>query len=431
MKKIYIENLGCPKNIVDSERLLGVFSRNNYKETKNPDSAQIVIINTCGFIEASREESINTIFDYISMKERNLEILIVTGCLVESNGNELQREIPEIDYIVNLKDIQELFRKFEFDNESINTYLYNRKLLNKTGYAYLKVSDGCNKKCSFCTIPLFKGKLISRSISSLVKETEILVEKGVQEINLVAQDLTEYGSDINTNIVKLLGELNKIEKLKWIRLLYTYPTLITDDLINIIADSDKICSYIDIPFQHMDNDILRRMNRKGNRREYYNLIENIRKKIPNMAIRSTFIVGFPGETNNMYKNLYNTLKELELDRVGVFSYSYEEDTISADLYNHVDDVIKEERKKELMELQEKISEQKLVKRVGKNYKVLIDEKVKTEGNELTYYLGRSEFEAPEIDGNIVLRNKKLEIGKFYKVKIIDSYTHDLYGIVDK
>ncbi len=383
-------------------------------------------INTCSFIESSREQSIDTIFEFLDLKQKNLKKLIVTGCLIDSNEDEIRKEIPEIDHIVNLKRIYELYKDFGFIEENRNIYYNNRTLINKSS-SYLKISEGCNKRCSFCTIPLFKGNLKSRSIDSLKKEAEILSKNGVEEINLVAQDLTEYGEDINENIVSLLDELESVDGIKWIRLLYTYPTLITDALIDKISSSSKICSYIDIPLQHTEDKMLKMMNRKGSSTYYYKLIEKLRDKIPHISIRSTFIVGFPGETDEMFQHLYDSLQKLKLDRVGVFPYSYEEDTPSAKLPNHIEEEIKQERVRAIMELQEDISEINLKKRLNTHCEVLIEEKVKTQGNEIPYYIGRSEFEAPEVDGNIIIRSRNLKIGKFYEVKIVDTFTHDLLG----
>ncbi len=426
-KKVYIENLGCPKNLVDSERLLGAFIRNGFTYTNNPQDAEIIIVNTCSFLKDSRKEAIEIIFDFVELKKQKLEKLIVTGCLVETNEKELKEEFKEIDYVINNRKLDEMFSILSFKKESEEFYCCNRNLINNTGFAYLKVSEGCNRRCSFCNIPLFKGNLVSRSISSLIEETKTIVDTGVKELILVAQDLTDYGKDIGVDLVKLLNELARINDLKWIRLLYTYPTSITDDLINTIANNDKICSYIDIPLQHIDDEILKLMNRQGNKKIYYELIEKLRKKIPNIAIRSTFIVGFPSETDKQFKNLFNSIKELELDRVGVFSYSKEDDTPSSQLENQVHKKVKEERRRIIMELQESISERKLQNRVGKEYEVIIDEEVVSKKNEIPYFLSRSEFEAPEVDGNIVIRNKNLKIGNWYKVKIIESYEHDMLG----
>lgn len=425
-KNIYIENLGCAKNVVDSERLLGTFIRNNCEFTKNPEEAHIIIINTCSFLEASREESIDTIFYLNELKEQNLETLIVTGCLAESNGVELQKEMPEIDYVINNRDLEKLFVTLNLKEEESEFYYSNRYLIEKNGYAYLKVSEGCNRRCSFCTIPLFKGGLISRSVKSLVKEAKMLTAKGVKEVVLVAQDLTDYGKDINTNLHTLLRELVNIDELRWIRLLYTYPTSIDDELINIIADSNKICSYIDIPFQHFDNDVLRLMSRQGNKEEYLDLIRRLRNKIPEITIRSTFIVGFPGETEKAFQNLYDTLEEVKLDRVGVFSYSYEEDTTSSSLPGHLSEEVKEARREKIMKLQEQISEEKLSNRIGKVYDILIEDEVISENkNDLPYFLARSQYEAPEVDGNIILKERDLEVGKLYRAEILTTYEHDL------
>ncbi len=430
MKKyIYIENLGCAKNIVDSERLLGAFVRNNYSFTKAPEEANVIIINTCSFLEASREESIDTIFYFNELKEHNLETLIVTGCLVESNGAELQQMMPEIDYVVNNRDLDRLFDTLRLKKEESEFYYTNRHLMDKSGYAYLKVSEGCNRRCSFCTIPLFKGGLISRPIRPLVEEAKTLVaNQRVKELILVAQDLTDYGKDIRTSLHSLLKELIKMDDLRWIRLLYTYPTSIDDELINLISDSNKICSYIDIPFQHFDNDVLSLMNRQGSKEEYVGLIDRLRDRISELSIRSTFIVGFPGETEQAFQNLYDTLEQVKLDRVGVFSYSYEEDTTSSKLPNHIPDEVRELRREKIMKLQEKISEEKLSKRIGKTYDVLIEDEVYSENkNELPYFIARSQFEAPDVDGNIILKERNLEVGSMYKAEILTAYEHDMIG----
>lgn len=428
MSKIYIETLGCPKNWVDSEHLLGQIDQSYL--TSNPEKAECIIVNTCSFILDSRQESIETILELAQYKMTGqCKKLIVTGCLVQSNEEELRSELKEVDFFypmmspIQLRDILNL--------DQFNNGHYERFLLKKDGSNYLKIADGCNHFCTFCTIPQFKGKYKSVSRSKLVEEARFLATNGLGEINLVAQDTTSYGTDLDQeNITLLLQDLVKIKEIKWIRLLYLYPTLISDELIKIIKNEEKICNYFDIPLQHLNDTILKLMKRFGTVSEYYELIQKIREEIKEVAIRTALIVGFPGETDDIFQSMVQQVEKFQFNHLGVFEYSLEETTKSYQLEHHINKEVKKSRYKTLMELQAKISSKLLESRVGKVYDTLIEEPVEGEDDNLNYYIGRSEFEAPDVDGNIVIgTSDKLRVGEWFSVEIMSSSQYDLFGKV--
>jgi len=427
-KKINIITLGCSKNVYDSENIMGQLAENGYQVTHNGDEGDIVIINTCGFIHDAKQESIDTILAAINDKQNGrIEKVYVTGCLSERYKNELPKEIPEVDQYFGTHDMIDLLKKFEVDYK--HELIGERKLTTPSHYAYLKISEGCDRSCSFCAIPMIRGKHISRSIESLVMEAEKLAAKGVKELILIAQDLTFYGLDIygKRRLNDLLKALVKVEGIEWIRLHYAFPTGFPEEVINTIATEDKICNYMDIPLQHINNDLLKSMRRGHTRQKTEDLIQKLRKQVPDVAIRTTLIVGYPGETQEKYEELKQWVIESKFDRLGVFAYSHEENTHAGKLVDDVSEETKQQRVEEIMAIQSQISFDKNQAKIGKIYKCLFDRK---EGN---YYVGRTEYDSPEVDNEVWVDATKypIEIGKFINIKITDAQEFDLYGIPHK
>lgn len=426
---VNIVTLGCPKNVVDSEKIATLLKINGlnvtFDSTKNSD---FVIINTCAFINDAKEESIDTILKYIKAKEEGrIKKIIVFGCLSERYKKELEKELPEVDVFFGVYDELKILEYITQNKISIN-YLKDRLISTPKHYAYLKIADGCNRKCSFCAIPLFKGKYHSYHLNDLIEEAKKLIDSGVKELIIVAQDITVYGKDLNQsyNIVDLIDNLSRINGVEWIRLHYLYPSPdFPYELIDLMKERDNICKYVDIPFQHVSNNILSKMRRGHKKEDIINLIETLREKIANITIRSSFIVGFPGETEKDFYELYDFLDKYKLDRVGIFQYSEEEDTYAAKNYkDNISKKTKNQRAEELMKLQAKISLDKNKEKIGKCYKVLIDY---FDGD---FYIGRSEGDSPEIDNEILInKNEKCHIGKFYNVKITNATEYDLYGTI--
>ncbi len=434
-KKLYIETLGCSKNWVESEYLIGNIK--NISITNDPQEAEFIVINTCSFLQASRQESIDTILELSEYKKTGAcKKLIVSGCLTESNGDDLLNELQEVDIFCKSNSVHQHINTMTHQNDlliPINQELssINRINIGSPGSNYLKISEGCNHKCSFCTIPQFKGRLKSRSIEDLVRETKHLVSQGITEINLVGQDLSDYGSDLkNESLVTLLRSLIKIKGVRWLRLLYLYPTMISDELIKLVKNEENIAKYFDIPLQHLDNKILKLMNRSGSIKEYEDTIHKIRSEIDESSIRTTLIVGFPGETDDIFQSMLERVKNIKFNNLGAFQYSPEESTKSFQLENHVSSTIKKSRYKELLKVQSKISEKLLKGRIGKTYDILIEEQIPSGEEDLIYYLGRSQFEAPDVDGNIIITSyNPLPIGTYAPVKITHSKVYDLNGVV--
>jgi len=426
---VNIVTLGCPKNIVDSEKIAALLKINGlnvtFDSTKNSD---FVIINTCAFINDAKEESIDTILKYIKAKEEGrIKKIIVFGCLSERYKKELEKELPEVDIFFGVYDELKILEYITQNKISIN-YIKDRLISTPKHYAYLKIADGCNRKCSFCAIPLFKGKYHSYHLNDLIEEAKKLIDSGVKELIIVAQDITMYGKDLNQsyNIVDLIDNLSRINGVEWIRLHYLYPSPdFPYELIDLMKERGNICKYIDVPFQHISNNILSRMRRGHKKEDIINLINKLREKIPDITIRSSFIVGFPGETEKDFYELYDFLETYKLDRVGVFHYSEEENTYAAKNYkDNISKKTKIQRVEELMKLQAKISLEKNKEKVGKHFKVLIDY---FDGN---FFIGRSESDSPEIDNEILISMKeKCHIGRFYNVKITNVTEYDLYGTI--
>ncbi len=436
MKLLFI-SLGCDKNLVDSEMMMGLLHDRGYEFTDNEEEADIIVINTCGFINDAKEESINTILEMAKYKENNLKALIVAGCLVERYKNEILQELPEIDAIVGttafdkICDVVDdvLADKKHNELESINKMCRpDVKRIITTGgyYSYLKIAEGCDKHCTYCSIPMIRGAYRSVPMDELVKEAEYLADNGVKELIIVAQEITVYGKDLygEKKLPELLHRLCKIPGIQWIRLLYCYPEEITDELIETIRTEKKICHYIDMPIQHASDKILKAMGRRTNNAELRNIISKLRKEIPDICLRTTLITGFPGETEEDHQILLNFIDEMEFDRLGVFTYSPEEDTKAASLDNQVDEEVKLCRKDEIMELQQEISMDKSERLVGKEIEVIIEGKASDED----VYVGRSYMDAPSVDGYVFINSEEeLMSGDFAKVRIVKAMEYDLIG----
>ncbi len=425
--KVNIITLGCSKNLVDSEVLSGQLTANKINvvhENKKLDH-NIVVINTCGFIDKAKEESINTILDQLELKRRGeLDKVYVTGCLSERYRSDLELEMPEVDAWFGTLELPMILKQFDADYKA--ELIGERMLSTPKHYAYLKISEGCNRTCTFCAIPLMRGKHVSRTIESLVEEAESLVKKGVKEIMLIAQELTYYGLDIykKRELPKLLNALADIKGLEWIRLHYAYPSKFPLEILDVIRDRDNICKYLDMPLQHASNNMLDAMHRNITREEMTELICQIRERVPGICLRTTLIAGFPGETEDDVEELKAFLQEHRFDRVGIFNYSHEENTSAYDLIDDVPTEVKAERAQLIMEVQQEISYEINQEKIGKVFKVLIDKK------EAGRYLGRTEFDSVEVDNEVVIHStKKLPIGEFVHVLITKAYDYDLEGEV--
>ena len=427
--KINVITLGCSKNLVDSEVLVSQLKYNDYEvshqsEEATKDDSNIIIINTCGFIDRAKEESINTILTYADKKQKGeIDKLFVTGCLSQRYKDDLEEEIPAVDAFFGTLEMPALLEKLNADYK--HDLIGERVLATPMHYAYLKISEGCNRTCSFCAIPLMRGKHISRTIESLVEETKSLARQGVKEIMLIAQELTYYGLDIykSRELPKLLKALNEVDGIEWIRLHYAYPSKFPIEIIESIKENDKVCNYLDIPLQHISDPILKAMKRQITKGETIDLIKQIRNILPEIALRTTMLVGFPGETEEDFKELCDFVKEMEFERLGVFMYSHEENTIAHDFEDDVPAEVKEERAAILMEIQQEISTKKNDEKIGKTFKVLIDRK---EGG---YFVGRTEFDSPEVDNEVLIDAKKhfCRVGDFVEATIDDATDFDLYA----
>ena len=425
--KVNIITLGCSKNMVDSEELSGHLKASDIDvvHENGKRDHNIVIINTCGFIDKAKEESINTILDQVELKRKGkLDKVYVTGCLSERYKNNLEAEIPEVDAFFGTMELPLILKQFEVDYKA--ELVGERLLSTPSHYAYLKISEGCNRTCSFCAIPLMRGKHVSKPIENLVAEAEGLVRKGVKEIMLIAQELTYYGLDLykTRELPRLLHALADVKGLEWIRLHYAYPSKFPLEILEVIKERDNICKYIDMPLQHASNNMLKAMRRQITREEMTELVHNIREKVPGICLRTTLITGFPGETLEDVEELKAFLQETRFDRVGIFTYSHEENTTAYELEDNIEAEEKERRAQEIMEVQQEISLEKNQEKIGKIFKVLIDKK------ESGRYLGRTEFDSVEVDNEVVINStKKLPIGEFVQVKITKAYDYDLEGEV--
>ncbi|UXX79644.1 30S ribosomal protein S12 methylthiotransferase RimO [Reichenbachiella carrageenanivorans] len=425
-EKVNIVTLGCAKNLVDSEVILTQLKGNDIDavhESKKND-ATTVIVNTCGFIENAKQESIDTILKFVDAKqEGHIEKLYVTGCLSHRYKDDLAKEITDVDEYFGTTDLKKILAKFKADYK--HELVGEREITTDSHYAYLKISEGCDRPCSFCAIPLMRGKHVSRPIEELVLEAKSLVKKGVKEILLIAQDSTYYGLDIykKRNLAELLEKLSEVEGLDWIRLHYAFPTGFPEDILKVMAEKQNICSYLDIPLQHGSSKMLKLMRRGTDRKKTTALIEKIRAEVPGIAIRTTMIVGHPGETEEDFEELMDFVAESRFDRLGVFAYSHEEDTHAGTMNDDVPEEVKNERVDTLMELQEGISLEINESKIGNTYKTLIDRK---DGE---YFVGRTEFDSPEVDNEVLISAKDhyLRVGDFANIKITSAEPFDLYG----
>ena len=437
MKTFYIDNLGCSKNQVDSEIMHGLLLEAGYEYKNEASNADIVIINTCGFIEASKIESLDVIFDYITMKtDGEIKKVIVAGCLAQRYHEELKDEIKEVDAFIGTGDYHRIVELIENSKLGIPVYMdlmneltpegLPRVLMNDNHYAYVKISEGCDNRCTYCIIPMLRGSFRSRKIEDIKSEIISLVKGGVKEAILIAQDTTRYGMDLYGGyaLPKLLDELQEIEGLEWIRIQYAYPDVISDEMIDAIARNSKVVKYIDIPIQHGSNRILKLMNRHTTREDIISVIGKMRDRIPGIRLRTTVMVGFPGETEDDFNQLMELASEIRFDRLGAFEYSDEEGTPAMKLPDKVEEEVAGERFRKLMELQMSISEQLNSAMVGKVLDVIIDEKMDNE----SIYIGRTEYDTPEVDGVVYVHTEKnLSRGDIVKVKIEQYMEYDLVG----
>lgn len=435
-EKVALISLGCSKNLVDSEVMIKLISEGNYYLTDDVNASDIIIINTCGFIESAKQESIDTIIEMGKLKETaNCKVLIATGCLSERYKEELLRELPELDAVIgtgDYKDILDVIEKstqgqkvVRFGNqENVDIAALPRTISTLGAAAYLKIAEGCDNRCSYCIIPKLRGRYRSRTIEDITSEAKWMAQNGIKELNIIAQDTTRYGIDLygEYRINQLLKELTRIEGVQWIRLLYSYPDEFSDELIETIASEEKICKYLDIPVQHASNKVLKKMARRTSREQILNLIDKLRHRILGVSIRTSLIVGFPGETDADFNELYEFVKSVRFDRLGVFAYSKEEDTPAYDFSDHIDEEIKLERRDSIMLLQQGISLENNKRMVGRTLKVYIE--TIDNGN----YVGRCYKDAPEIDGNVYFTSsKKLLPGEFCSVMIQQANEYDLLG----
>lgn len=434
--KVNVITLGCSKNIVDSEVMMAQLRANDFKVSHLSDEAlaksdekengneEVVIINTCGFIDRAKEESVNTILEYAELrKQKQIEKLFVTGCLSERYRDDLQKEIPEVDSWFGTLELPSLLKKLgaDYKHELIGEHM----LITPAHYAYVKISEGCNRTCAFCAIPLMRGKHVSKPMEQIVTEIKNLVRNGVKEVMLIAQELTYYGLDIykERKLAELLNRIADIDGLEWIRLHYAYPSNFPPEILDVIRERENICNYLDIPFQHIADPVLKRMRRQITKEETLKLIDTIRKKIPGITLRTTLLVGFPGETEKDFEEMKDFVRETKFDRLGVFTYSHEEGTSGFELNDDVPEEVKKQRASEIMELQQEISSELNQNKIGNTFRVLIDRK---EGN---HFIGRTEADSPEVDNEVLINAEKnyLRVGDFAEVKIISADEFDLMG----
>ena len=426
INKINVVTLGCSKNIYDSEVLMGQLKANdkNVVHEDVNDDGNIVVINTCGFIGKAKEESINTILHYADKKEKGeVDKVFVTGCLSERYKPDLEKEIPNVDDYFGTHDLPNLLKALGADYK--HELIGERLTTTPKHYAYLKIAEGCDRPCSFCAIPLMRGKHVSTPIKDLIEEATKLAEKGIKELILIAQDLTYYGLDIYKKraLADLLKELVKIDGIEWIRLHYAFPTGFPLDVLDVMKNESKVCNYLDIPLQHINTDILKSMRRGTSHDKTVKLLKQFRESVPNMAIRTTLIVGYPGETDEIFEELKNWVKETRFDRLGAFAYSHEENTHAAVLIDDVPEEVKEDRVAEIMEIQSQISFELNQEKIGQVFKCIFDRK---EGN---YFFGRTEFDSPDVDNDVLVDATKhyVQIGQFVNVMISSAGDFDLYG----
>ena len=446
-------SLGCSKNLIDTEVAIGLFKDNNYKIVNNPEEADILVINTCGFIESAKEEAINTILEMAEYKKRRCKYLIAMGCLVQRYYEDLIKALPEVDLFIKIDEYNQLWNKIEdlikrdiVEKSKIKTSTkiseikplpmptYNefmeRVVTTGKNYAYLKIGEGCSNKCTYCAIPYIRGPFVSRKMEDVLDEAEMLARKGIKELIVIAQDTTKYGVDIygESKLAELLEKLSKIKGIEWIRFLYSYPEGITDKLIETVANNDKIAKYFDIPIQHISDTILKKMNRKTSKENIIKILEKIRNKIPNVTLRTSLIVGFPGETKGNFEELLEFVKNTKFDKLGTFMYSKEEGTPAAKLPNQIHGNTKKARYNKIMEAQQEISKQILEEKIGKTYRILIEDI----SFDKKYLIGRTMQDVPDEDGLVYIKkdknlNENEVLNSFINCKIIDVSNYDLIG----
>lgn len=428
-------SLGCSKNLVVTEEVIGLFKKHNFNIVNNEKDADIILINTCGFIESAKQEAINTILEMAQYKEGRCRYLIAIGCMVERYEEELRKELPEVDLFIKIRDYNKIWEKIsellksEISNECLKWE--DRVITTGDTMAYLKIAEGCSNYCTYCAIPKIQGKYISREFDEIIEEAKSLSKKGIKELIIIAQDTTKYGIDLykRPRLAELLEELCKIDGIEWIRFLYAYPESITDELIKVVKENDKICKYFDIPIQHISDEVLKRMNRKNNGEGIKKLINKIRNQIPEAILRTSLIVGFPGETEEDFNKLYKFVQDAKFDKLGVFTYSKEDGTPAEKMENQMHPNTKKSRYNKIMKLQQKISEEILKGKIGKTYKTLI-EGISFDGR---YLIGRTYMDVPDEDGVVFIENTIDQdlIGKFVDVEIIGVQEYDLIGKLRK
>lgn len=430
--KVGFISLGCTKNLIDTEMTIGLFREHQYTIVNDTNEAEIIVINTCGFIESAKQEAINTILEMAEYKTKGTcKYLIVMGCLVERYIKELRRTLPEVDLFIPIKDYDKLWEKIDtlIDPKKLNLHTTQLDYMNRvitTGKitAYLKIAEGCSNRCTYCAIPYIRGKYVSRPFEEILEEAKNLANKGYKEIIVISQDTTKYGIDLygKPKLAELLEEISKIEGIKWIRFLYAYPESITDELIETVKNNEKICKYFDIPIQHISDSVLKRMNRKTTGEDIKQIILKIKKEIPEAILRTTLIVGFPGETEEDFQKLIKFIGEAYFDKLGAFKYSKEEGTPAAKLPNQIHYKTKIKRYNKIMELAQKISKQKLQEKIGQEYEMLIE----TETFDKRYYVGRTYMDIPEEDGLVFIPKNNIQ-NTWIRIKITNVKNYDLIG----
>ena len=452
--KVGFVSLGCSKNLIDTEIAIGHFKSNKYEIENNPEKAEIIVINTCGFIESAKEEAINTILEMAEYKKKKCKYLIVMGCLVQRYYEELIKALPEVDLFIKIDEYDKMWEKIEKlikeDSVEISTTntckkiteikplpmptrneFFERIVTTGTNFAYLKIGEGCSNKCTYCAIPYIRGPFVSRPQEEIVEEAKILADKGIKEIIIIAQDTTKYGIDIygKPKLAELLKKISEIPEIRWIRFLYSYPEGITDELIQTVKNNEKICKYFDIPIQHISDSILKKMNRRTNKKQIESLIEKLRKEIPNVTLRTSLIVGFPGENQKDFDELCEFVRTAKFDKLGAFMYSKEEGTPAAKLPEQIHGNTKKSRYNKIMEIQQKISNENLKNKIGQKFEVLIED-ISFDGK---YLIGRTKQDVPDIDGIIYVKNqdKRNLVNQFIKVHIIEVKDYDLIGEIIK
>ena len=425
-KRVNVVTMGCSKNLVDSEVLLSQLERGKFEvvHDSNETGFDAVFINTCGFIHDAKQESIDMILDYTEAKKRGeIDKLFVMGCLSERYQKELETELTEVDKFFGKFDLKAMVDELKITYYP--EYIYERKITTPSHFAYLKISEGCNRSCAFCAIPKMTGRHKSRTIESLIKEVRYLAKKGVKELLVIAQDLSYYGIDIygKSQLGELINQISEVEGIEWIRLHYLYPTKFPMEILPIMRDNPKVCNYLDLPLQHISNPVLQRMMRHVTKEEIETLIYKIKEEVPGVVLRTTMLVGFPGETDADITELKQFIQDMKFERLGVFPYSHEDGTYAANTFDdNLEDEIKQERANEIMEIQQQISANLNQQKIGKTYKVIIDKK---EGN---FFVGRTEFDSPEVDGEVLITSEKeLQKGDFVTIKITGAEDYDLYG----